>query len=178
ARRRRHEPGFGTGPTTRGGVAMRTPAALLLIIVLALPACALAMTGPEDVANDVAGQVMSPYCPGVTLHDCTSAEANELRDRIVGWAEDGMSERQIMVRLEDQFGPSIRATPSSEGTGVVAWILPTLVTLIGAAGAVWALRRRRARATAPEIAPRQVVALSAEERRRIDGELNRFRSRQ
>lgn len=154
---------------------MRMPAALLLLLVLALPACALATTGPEDVANDVAGQIMSPYCPGVTLHDCTSAEANELRDRIVGWAENGMSERQIMVRLEDQFGPSIRATPSSEGTGVVAWILPTLVTLIGAAGAVWALRRWRARPPAPEIAPQQVV--SAEERRRIEGELERFRSR-
>jgi cytochrome c-type biogenesis protein CcmH len=151
---------------------MRARAALLILLLVAAPGRAWAAPDPQDVANEVAAQVMSPYCPGVTLQDCTSGRANELRDRIVGWAEDGMSERLILARLEDEFGPSIRAAPSSEGAGIVAWILPALALMLGAAGALVALRRWRARVPAA----RPAVALSGEDRRRIDDELRRFRS--
>lgn len=151
---------------------MKVRAALVIIVLVAAPGTAGAARDPQDVANDVAAQVMSPYCPGVTLQDCTSGKANELRDRIVGWAEDGMSEHLILARLEDEFGPSIRAAPPSEGAGIVAWILPSLALILGAAGALFALRRWRSR-----VPPGQrVVTISSEDRRRIDDELRRFRS--
>jgi len=44
------------------------------LILLAAPAAA----APEDVANDISNEIMSPFCDGVTLHDCPSQEALDL----------------------------------------------------------------------------------------------------
>jgi cytochrome c-type biogenesis protein CcmH len=127
---------------------------------------------PQDVANRVATKIMSPYCPGVTLHDCPSDQALQLRRRIVGWAAAGLTEQQIIARLIDEFGPSIRATPSSAGAGVLAWILPSVALLAGTAVAALIVRRW--------IRSRPTEGLAAEgpsddERRRLDTELARLR---
>lgn len=120
-------------------------AALVLatLIATALPA----MAAPEDTANDISQQVMSPFCDGVTLHDCPSEAAGDLREQIQTWAEDGWSKARIMAELEDRFGPSIYATPrDSEGIG--AWALPVGALVIGivllaALATRWTRRRKR-----------------------------------
>ena len=98
----------------------------------------LAMTGPafadaQDIANDISREMISPYCPGITLHDCPSDSSHELRRRIIGWAESGMNEDAIWQRLEGEFGEDIRATPSTDGSGLWAWVLPIGAALGGAA---------------------------------------------
>lgn len=115
--------------------------------VLALTAgLFLSMTGhalaaPADVANSVASEVMSPFCPGSTLHDCSSAEAQALRDRILVRAENGWTRARLMSWLEDEYGPSIRSTPPTEGAGWLAWLLPIAALLAGGAVA-WIFLRR------------------------------------
>lgn len=130
-----------------------------------------AVGAPEDVANDIASEVMSPYCPGVTLHDCPSEAAGRLRARIIRWADAGMSRADILGRLEDEFGSSIRAVPPAGGTGLLAWLLPGTAVALGL-GAAWALIARwnsRARANVPPISP--------EDRRRVNLALHAFRRR-
>ncbi|HJR45464.1 MAG TPA: cytochrome c-type biogenesis protein CcmH [Actinomycetota bacterium] len=145
-------------------------------------ACCLALwptvaaAAPEDVANRISNEIMSPYCPGVTLHDCPSRQADELREQIEGWAAQGWDDDRIMAELEDQFGEGIRATPPSEGGGILWWILPGIVAVLGAFFA-GALARRWSRARAEEIeeerleARREQAALSAEQRQRLSAEL-------
>jgi cytochrome c-type biogenesis protein CcmH len=145
----------------------------LVLVALAFPAAA---QSPEDLANDISRKVMSPFCPGVTLHDCPSQSALDMRDRIEGYARAGMSEAAIMERLEAEYGETIRAEPSSEGAGIVAWILPALGALAGGALALMLVRRwtaRRPRQLAEEPPP---VASSPAERQRLDAELGRLRS--
>ena len=113
----------------------------LLVLAAATPALA----APEDLANEVASQVMSPYCDGVTLHDCPSRAALELRTQIEDWARDGWTKAQIMDELERQFGQRIHATPQ-ETEGVAAWALPGAALLAGLAvagffAARWTRRR-------------------------------------
>ena len=48
--------------------------ALMTLVVLAL-AGPVSAQSPEDLANDISQKVMSPFCPGVTLHDCPSQSA-------------------------------------------------------------------------------------------------------
>ncbi|MGH2828413.1 MAG: cytochrome c-type biogenesis protein [Actinomycetota bacterium] len=142
-------------------------------LLFAVPARA---QSPEDLANDISNKVMSPYCPGVTLHDCPSQNALELRDDIETYARDGMTEAEIMDRLEADFGPAIRAEPSSEGAGVLAWILPSIALLIGG-GLAWMLVRRwfkRSRGI-EDGDSRQVVTVSGDERERLDAELRQLR---
>jgi len=147
--------------------------ALFTTLLLANPARA---QSPEDLANDISNKVMSPYCPGVTLHDCPSQKALDLRDDIETYARDGMTEAEIMDRLEADFGPSIRAEPSSDGAGVLAWILPSIALLIGG-GLAWTLARRWFKGPRPtggdESKP--VVTVSGDERSRLDAELRQLR---
>lgn len=131
-----------------------------------------AHAAPADTANWVARNIMSPYCPGVTLHDCPSAEAIALRTRIEGWAEDGMSQAAIMDRLVDEFGPSIRAAPPAEGAGLLAWVLPGLAVIAGGTVALLVARRWNARPPSEDVPAR---TLSDDDRNRLDADLRHLR---
>ena len=151
--------------------------AFVTSVLLALPARAQAQArSAEDLANDISNKVMSPYCPGVTLHDCPSQKALDLRDDIESYARDGMTEAEIMNRLEADFGPAIRAEPSSDGAGILAWILPSIALLIGV-GLAWTLVRRwlgrTPRTEAAESQP--MITVSGDERKRLDAELRELR---
>ena len=146
-----------------------------LVLVGSLAGGALA--DPQDVANDVANEVMSPFCPGVTLHDCASREASETREDMVRWAEAGMSKRQIIDRLESEFGTSIHASPPAEGAGLLAWILPALAVLSGTALAVVLMRRWNARGGDHSGDP-AAASLSHDDRHRLELELKRLREQE
>jgi len=150
-------------------------AAWMTFVLLALVTPAIAQS-PEDLANDISNKVISPFCPGVTLHDCPSPSALDMRDRIEGYARQGMDEAAIMERLEAEYGPSIRAEPSSEGAGILVWILPSVAVLTGGVLA-WMLVRRWTARRPPQtnVSPQATVELSASERQRIDAELSRLR---
>jgi cytochrome c-type biogenesis protein CcmH/NrfF len=149
---------------------MRRIVTLLVVALVLAPSAALA--APEDVANEVAQEVMSPYCPGVTLHDCPSSSAQEMREEITAWARAGMSKDEIMGRLEDEFGPSIRAVPRGSG-GLFAWLLPAVALTAGAGAAAFLARRwaRRRPAT-----PAQTPVASPEAAARLQAELDRLRA--
>jgi cytochrome c-type biogenesis protein CcmH/NrfF len=102
-------------------------AALVVLLLMSTPAAA----NPEDVANEIAAKVMSPFCPGVTLHDCPSAEAAALVDRIERWARQGRSEDGIIDDLEAEYGVGIRSTPPAGDGGWLAWALPGAGLLTG-----------------------------------------------
>ena len=144
--------------------------AVLAGLVIALLLAAPALASSEDIANDVSHNVMSPYCEGVTLHDCPSQEALELRARIATWADQGLTKSQIIDRLVDEFGPQIRAVPEVGGTGLFAWVLPGLGLAIGISLAV-ILARRFSRRTPP---PTTTDQITAEQRARLDAELEAF----
>jgi cytochrome c-type biogenesis protein CcmH len=149
--------------------AILVPISFVLSLVLALATPAWA--SPEDIANDVSRDVMSPYCEGVTLHDCSSREALVLRQRIATWAEDGMSRGAIIDRLVDEFGPQIRAYPSPGGAGLLAWILPALALAAGLVLATVLARRFSARTPDDGAAAKPITA---EQRARLDAEIEAF----
>ena len=145
-------------------------AACALVLVVAAPAGA----APADVANSVASKIMSPYCPGVTLHDCPSDNATALIARIESLARDGYSEAQIIDLLVAEFGPGIRATPPTSGAGLAAWAVPLLGAAAGGALA-WVLLRRwiRPPATPEDYDPD--VHVTDTDRKRLERELRLFR---
>ena len=154
---------------------MRTIVRLLLACAFLLVGSALpvaAQESPEKTASDVSKQIMSPFCPGSTLHDCTSGAANDLRARIEAWAARGWSEERILGALEDEYGPSIRAVPERDGAGLFAWLLPGVAVVAGVGLLVLLLRRWTRPAAAPS-APS--TGVTSEERSRIEAELTSLR---
>ncbi|MFP5351371.1 MAG: cytochrome c-type biogenesis protein CcmH [Actinomycetota bacterium] len=145
---------------------------IALMTVTASPVAA----APEDVANRVSEQVMSPFCPGVTLHDCPSPQADALRERIRRWAAGGLGEERIMDRLVAEYGEEVRAVPPADGGGIAAWVMPALVALVGltTAGTLarrWTKAREREREQEDAEARRRWRELTPGQRERLDAEL-------
>jgi cytochrome c-type biogenesis protein CcmH len=131
-----------------------------------------ASAAPEDLATSIASEVVSPFCPGVTLENCPSDAAAALRARIVSWAKAGWSRGEIMDQLETEYGASIRALPPASGSGLWAWVAPGLVLLAGVA-LVAVLTRRWARG--PRAETDEQPGPSNEMRARVDEELRLLR---
>ena len=149
---------------------MKLTAVVFAILLAAAPHAAA--SGPEDLANDISSNVMSPFCPGVTLHDCPSDTALALREKIEGWAESGMNRAEIMAELEEQYGPEIRAVPQTSGSGLFAWILP-LAGLLFAAGVGVVLSKRWS--SSRDAAPAVTSSADPDERSRLESELRDLR---
>jgi cytochrome c-type biogenesis protein CcmH len=152
-----------------------TGAVLAFVLLLALAPIS-ASAGPQDVANSISEQVMSPFCPGVTLHDCPSDNAIQLRSQISRWAARGWSRQRIMDKLLAEYGPDIRAVPSDRGASLMVWLLPAVAVVLGAATAV-ALARRWTREadTGP---PPPSANLAPRDRQRLEEELALVRGEQ
>lgn len=131
---------------------MRTrPAALLaLALGLALVAAAPASAEEEGWSYDLANELMSPYCPGRALSECPSPQAAELRAWIVHQEKTGASRAEVEEVLFARFGDQIRQAPRAEGMGLVAYVIPGVLTAAGLALVVVFFRRARARRSAAE----------------------------
>jgi cytochrome c-type biogenesis protein CcmH/NrfF len=147
--------------------------AVTAAVWLVLVASPLAAAEPQDVANDIADEVMSPFCPGVTLLECPSSQSYELRGQILGWVEKGWGKERIMDRLEQQFGSGIRATPRGGGSGLIAWVVPGLA--VAAAVGVMALLLRRWGRAGTRGDEAIDTPISEEDRLRLSDELEAIR---
>ncbi|MEA2509808.1 MAG: cytochrome c-type biosis protein CcmH [Actinomycetota bacterium] len=110
---------------------------------------------------------MSPFCPGVTLHDCPSDNAIQLRSQIAKWASRGWSRQRIMAKLLAEYGPDIRAVPSDRGASLLVWLLPAVAVVLGAATAA-ALARRWTQKSDEQPPP---LDLPPHDRQRLEEEL-------
>jgi cytochrome c-type biogenesis protein CcmH/NrfF len=134
------------------------------------------------VARAIINETLSPFCPGLILAACPSPQADSLRKAIVRRAADGESRERIEADLYRQFGDEIRAAPSASGFGLVAWLAPALLLLVGGAGlTLWLRSARGGDGSAPsarrpltdDAALAATVGASPEELARLDALLRR-----
>lgn len=94
--------------------------------------------------QDVAGDLMSPACPGRTLLNCTSSQAEQWRELIRQKLATGESKAQILQYFVDISGEAVLAAPPKKGFALTAWLVPLFVVVNGAV-LIIALTRRWAR---------------------------------
>ncbi len=75
--------------------------------------------------------LMSPYCPGLSLASCPSPQADSLRKAIAVRFAQGEPVAEITDSLVAHYGPSIRGSPEFEGFGAVAFLAPVLLLVGG-----------------------------------------------
>lgn len=95
-------------------------------------------------AQQVIRNVMSPYCPGLSLEACPSPEANVLRNEIRRVVAAGYGEEEVRTTLVKSYGSAVLGIPPDDGFGKFAWAMPFLA--LAAAGTlvtIWLQRRVR-----------------------------------
>jgi cytochrome c-type biogenesis protein CcmH len=134
--------------------------ARVVAIILVLPLCKTAIAAPvrgqtaaeiDTEAGVIYRSVMSPFCPGRTLETCPSAGADALKDSIRVWLAEGQSQSAVMERLYQLYGDEVRAKPELNGFGIVGWVLPGALIVLG--GVVIVVRLRRGRELQMDSAP-------------------------
>lgn len=146
----------------------RTALSLLLAVGL-LAASLPAAAEEEDWSYELWNELMSPYCPGRTLADCPSGQAEELRLWIVEQERQGRPKQEVARQIYERFGDIVLSAPRASGFGLAAYLIPLFFFLAGGALVFVFLRRQtRLREAGPPGAepPPDPDAL-----RRIDEEL-------
>jgi cytochrome c-type biogenesis protein CcmH len=119
-------------------------------------------------------RLMSPYCPGATLRDCGSGQANVLRERIREQIRRGESDQQIVDALVVEYGETILSRPRFRGFGMVAYLAPIAALLIGIGALVLYLKRQgpaRVIASEEDAAKPSPSADASALRRKLEDEL-------
>ena len=121
----------------------RAFSSLLLVAALLGPALADAQQGEAaGWGYSLAHELMSPFCPGRTLAQCTSPQAQELRQWILMQEAAGATRAEVRANLLERYGDAIRSAPKPEGWGLSAYLLP-LVFFLGGGGLVVIFLRPR-----------------------------------
>ncbi len=115
---------------------------LTAILLLAVIAGAFAPDArAEGYAYDLAGELMSPFCPGRTLASCPSPQAAELIQWISLQEAAGVSREEVVEILIDRFGEEILGAPPAEGITLWAYVFPVAGFVLGGGIVALALHR-------------------------------------
>jgi cytochrome c-type biogenesis protein CcmH/NrfF len=123
-----------------------------------------------DWAYELHNELMSPFCPGRTLADCSSAQAANMRMWIVVQAATGRTRSDVKEELLERYGDVLRPAPLPTGFGFTAYAFPVIAFLAGGV-LVAVFLRRQTRGTAQTT--RVVAPLDPDLERLIDEELAR-----
>lgn len=118
-------------------------AVLLTSLAAILLVAPVSASAEESWGYDLAGDLMSPYCPGRALSECPSPKAGQLRAWILEQEQAGRSRSDVEAQLYGQFGEQLRQAPKAEGMGLVAYAVPIGVFVAGGLLVVLFLRRAR-----------------------------------
>ena len=108
---------------------------------------------------------MSPFCPGRSIADCPSPQAQTLRMWLIVQEAAGRSRAEVEAELVARYGESMLGAPRAQGFGLTAYAIPAAVVAVGAGVLAWFLRRQtrtsKARERRRRRAPRSTPSSSA-----------------
>ncbi len=144
----------------------RRIARVLIRVLLAGLALGAAAQAEEQTAwgYELADELMSPWCPGFALPDCSSGYASDLRLWILEQEKRGRSREDVKAEILARYGDEMLQAPKAEGLGVLAYAIPAglvlagglvlFVFLRGQGGAARGARDPQAGAADPQLAVR------------------------
>ena len=105
----------------------------LVTVTVALAVMHTPVVSAEETAwQDIAGELMSPACPGRTLLNCTSEHAGQWQELIKQKVAQGVSRNEIMKYFVNMGGEEVLASPPKRGFTLTVWLLPAFAIVNGA----------------------------------------------
>jgi cytochrome c-type biogenesis protein CcmH/NrfF len=142
---------------------------LLVALLLALVAPAAAQpAAPAPWGGELANELMSPWCPGFALPDCTSGYAKQLHAWILEQERLGRPRAEVEAEVLARYGEKILQAPKAEGRAWFAYLVPAFAGLAGLLVLVAFLRRQ---VEAPAVALASDPSREAQLAARVDAEL-------
>jgi cytochrome c-type biogenesis protein CcmH len=153
-----------------------------VVALLALSAVPALASEERPTLAELEKELVCPTC-AQTLDMSDAPGARRMKAYIRERIEDGATKSEIKSELVAQFGEGVLAAPPKRGFNLLAWLLPALGLVVGAAavgGAAWHWSRSRSGedeevssdAAGPTTNGRAELDLELE--RRLDEELARF----
>jgi cytochrome c-type biogenesis protein CcmH/NrfF len=129
----------GRPPAHRRASRFRGIVAIAFFALLVLDASGAAA---KSWSYDLAGELMSPYCPGRTLSSCPSPQAAELVQWMVVQEAAGVTREEVVEILIERFGEEILGAPPAKGVWLWAYGFLILTIVIGGGLVVVVVLRR------------------------------------
>ena len=117
-------------------------AAALLVALLAA-SCSTAELSLEARALALNRQLICPLCPGTTIDQSSVQISKDMRRIVREKLAAGETEQQIKDYFVDRYGPFVLAAPPQTGFNILAWVIPGVALVGGAAGVALILRAMR-----------------------------------
>ncbi len=114
---------------------------------------------PHPVAEEAISRLKSPYCPGLMLEVCTSLQGALLRDSLQVMAGEGGSMQELVDWVISNHGEEYLAYPRTSGAGLMAWVVPPGMLILGVSILVFFLRYMRE----DDVEPSAIRVISEEE---------------
>ncbi|MEZ4278830.1 MAG: cytochrome c-type biogenesis protein CcmH [Myxococcota bacterium] len=111
-------------------------------------------------AYDLAGDLMSPFCPGRTVASCPSPQATELIQWIAMQEAAGATREEVVAMLVAKHGEEILGAPPAKGITLWAYVFPVLGFVAFGGIAALVLRRIVSPAAKGGARPADVAAAS------------------
>lgn len=121
----------------------RTIALLLLVAILLSCASIEPKASLEGRAIDLDQRLICPVCPSETIDQSQTELAQQMRRVVRQKLQDGYSDRQIEEFFIARYGERVLASPRREGFGLLVWVVPPALVVLGLIGFWWALREMR-----------------------------------
>jgi cytochrome c-type biogenesis protein CcmH/NrfF len=116
--------------------------ALAVLALAVLAGSALSAEASEGWAYELANELMSPFCPGRSIADCPSPQAQTLRMWLIVQESSGRPRAEVEAELVARYGESVLGAPRARGFGLTAYAIPAAVVAVGAGVLTWFLRRQ------------------------------------
>ena len=124
----------------------------------------------DDEVNRIAKTLYCPVCPNTPLDICNTQACVDWRNDIKRMLQEGKNEQQIRDYFVARFGSQVLGAPPAEGFNWLAYILPVVGIVLGAADRV-AVRASVAGAARAGAAPVDAPEIPKEYAERIEKEM-------
>jgi cytochrome c-type biogenesis protein CcmH len=125
----------------------------------------------DDETNRIAKTLYCPVCPNTPLDVCSTQACAQWRALIKDKLQQGQTEQQIRDYFVAQYGEVVLGAPPAQGFNWLAYILPAIGILLGAAIAWLTVRQWIVRRGQGETGAAEAPVISKEYADRIEKDL-------